>query len=385
MADFTLPGFLQNCGVDEMHDLMKTLLPADLDVSEGGHAFNMTRPSALIASYICEYIIPEAIQLFLPEFSYGEYLDGHAKTRGIIRRAAVAASGELTITGDAGTVIPAGSLFSTASVNNEPSVDYEVVEGATIPDSGSVTVEIRCTQTGAVGNTMANTVLFVSSRITGITAVTNEKPITGGTEEETDDSLRDRIAEYDRSQGETYTGSVADYKRWAKSVNGVGEATIVPAQDDTGLVRIILTDANGDPATKELCESVYNYIMNPGAPEERLAPVNAYLSVEPPATIAISIKATVELEDSAILEDVKTAYMAQLAAYLPVALDDGEIKYSRVAAALAATEGANDFVDLQIGVKAGDTVTYGTSNIAITEAQLPTIAADDLVLTTGTV
>lgn len=385
MAEFVTPDFLQNKSTDEIHEIMKEILPEDIDLSEGGHAWNMTRPTALVAAELCEFVLPEVIKLVFPEWSYGEFLDGHARARSITRRAATAAFGQITITGAPGSVIPAGSLFSTAAVNSEPSVDYATLQEVTIPDSGSATVDVQCTETGTVGNTTANTIVLISSKLTGVTAVSNADVVSGGTEEEDDDSLRDRITEYDRSQGESFTGSAADYKRWAKSVAGVGDATIVSAQDDSGLVTIILTDANGAPATSQLCEAVYNYIMQPDNAGERLAPVNAYLTVQPPDTMAISIRATVELESGSTIEAVRDAYLTQLALYLPVALDEGEIKYTRVLAALSAAEGVNDFSDVEIGIKTGDTVVYGTSNILISTIQLPTIDKADLILTAGTV
>lgn len=385
MAEFVTPEFLKGHSPEEVFELMKMTLPSDLDLSAGGHAYNLTMPTALVVSELCEFILPEVIKLIFPEWSYGEFVDYHAKVKGMTRRAAIAASGELTITGAPKTVIPAGSMFSTAAVNGEPSVDYITLEAATIPDAGTVTVAIECVQTGTVGNTDPATIIHVSSRLTGITSVTNEKEVTGGTEGEDDESLVARIVEFDKNLGESYVGSAYDYRRWAMSVPGVGSATVISAQDTSGLVTIIITDANGDPATKQLCTSVYNYIMRPDSPYDRLAPTNAFLKVEPPATMQISIKATVELTEGATLEAVKTAYMAQLALYLPVALSDKEIKYSRVWAALSATEGVNDFSDLQIGLKDGETVAYGTSNIAITSNQLPVIEAEDLLVTSGTV
>lgn len=385
MAEFVTPDFLEHHSVEEVYSRIKSILPPDLDLSEGGHGWNLTIGPALVASELCEFVLPEVIKLIFPEWSYGIYLDGHARSRRMTRRPAAAASGELTISGAVGTVIQAGSLFSTASVNDEPSVDYKVLKSTKIPDSGTVTVDVQCTQAGIIGNTQPNTIVLVSSKITGITSVTNMETVGGGTEEETDESLIQRIMDYDQSQGDSFTGSVADYKRWAMSVPGVGSVTVIPAQDDTGLVTIIITDANGDPATEQLCTAVYNYIMKPDDPDNRFPNVNANLKVEPPATMAIGITATVELVEGATIESVKAAYMAQLALYLPEALDAKEIKYTRVHAALAAVEGANDFSGLRFGVKNGDTITYGTSNIAITSNQLPTIAAEDLVLTSGTV
>lgn len=382
MAEFIIPDFLSNSSVDDIHQVMKGILPADLDMSEGNHAWNLTRPTALIASELREFILPEVIKLIYPEWSYGQFLDGHARARSITRRAATAANGEITITGEVNSMIPAGSMFSTASVNDEPSVDYKTLVDVKIPESGSITVSVECTQTGTVGNTTENTVVLVASKLTGITAVTNEEPITGGTEEEGDESLINRITEYDKSQGDNFVGSAADYKRWATSVPGVGEATIISAQDDSGLVTIILTDANGEAATEQLCNSVYNYIMRPDDRGERLAPVNALLTVVPPSTMAIIIKATVELDPEATVESVKTSFMQQLALYLPVAMDEQEIKYTKIAAALSAAAGVNDFTDLQIGIK-GEA--YGTANIPITTTQLPEVSAEDIEITAGTV
>jgi len=382
MAEFTTPAFLQNSSPEEIHETMKAVLPADIDLSEGSHAWNFTYPTALVASELMEFVLPEVLKVIFPEYAYGEFLDGHAKSRGITRRAANAASGEITITGIVDTVIPAGSLFATAAVNDEPSVDYETLEEVKIPEGGVVTVEIQCTQGGTVGNTTENTVVLVASKLTGITGVTNEEPITGGTEEEDDESMKVRILEYDKSQGDNFVGSASDYKRWATSVDGVGEATIISAQDDTGLVTIVLTDANGAAATEQLCESVYNYIMRPDDPGERLAPVNAFLSVVPPATMEIAIRATVELEEAATVDSVKIAFVNQLATYLATAMDEKEIKYTRIAACLSSTDGVNDFSGLEMCIK-GDA--YGTANIPITTTQLPEISAEDIEITAGTV
>lgn len=385
MSEYVTPDFLKNRSTEDNHKKITEILPKDIDLSAANHAWNMTRPTALAMAEICEAILPRVVQLIIPGWSYGTYLDGHAKSRNMYRREAVQASGEITVTGKAGVIIPTGSLFSTVAINDEPSVDYETTVSATIPEEGSVTIPVKCTQTGIVGNTPANTIVLLSSKIKDITSITNAEEITGGTEEETDESLQERIDEADRSQGNSFTGCPADYKRWATSVAGVGEATVISAKDNSGLVQIVLSDSNGDPATTNLCDAVYNYIMRPDEPDKRLAPIGALLSVNPPDTIQISIKATVELKDTATIEAVKTAYAASLAAYLPEAFSDGEIKYSRVWACLASTAGVNDFTALQIGVKSGGAVTYGTSNISVSAAQLPTIAEEDLVLTAGTV
>lgn len=386
MAEFKTPEFLQNKSTDNIHKDMLGQLPTDIDTSEGNHVWNLTRPTALVTAEICQFILPEVIKLIFPEWSYGSFLDAHAKTRNISRRAAVAANGFLTITaGDKEITIPAGSLFATASINDEPSVDYETLEEVTIPANESVQVEIQCTQTGIIGNTQAGTIVLVASKLTGVAAVINEAAIMGGTEEEDDETLIGRVEEYDRTQGDSFVGNVSDYRRWATSVDGVGEVTVIPATDDSGLVTIIVTDLNGDPATAGLCENVYNYIMRPDDPPSRLAPVNALLLVKAPDTTPIGVKVIVELDKDVDIEAVKEAFMAQLALYLPVALDEGEVKLTQVGAVLSAIPGVNDYRELQIGAKINGTITYGTTNIPITNTMLPVINEEDLIMESGTV
>lgn len=392
MAKFETPDFLKHWSTEEVHEKIKKLLPPDIDVSQGSHEWNFTWPAAAVIAEMCEFILPEVIKLITPDGSYGEFLDGHADNRNMPRKSAVAAAGELTITGKEKTVIPAGSLFSTAAKNDEPSVDYMTLTEATIPSSGTITVDIECTKLGIIGNTMANTIVLVSSKLNDITSVTNEKEVSGGTEEERDESLINRIDEYDQSLGESFIGNLADYKRWARSVPGVGEATPVPPSDDSGIVTIILTDENGDPATDSLREAVYNKIMSPANPDARLAPVGATLSVVAPATMTIGIQATIELKTGSTIEAVKASFASLLAVYLPEALEDSEIKYSRIWTILGSTEGVYDLKDLQIGIKTDAGITYGASNIPITDRQLPTIDPGtsenpypDIIFTTGNV
>lgn len=385
MAEFNTPKFLLNHSPSDIFGTMKLSVPSDIDLSQGNHSYNLTYPTALALAELYEYTLPEFLKLAIPEWSYGEMLDEHAKVRGMSRRSATAATGRLTVTGDAGTVIQEGSLFSTASVNEDPTVDYKALSTVEIPSSGTATVNVQCTQTGLVGNAPAGTVIMVSSRITGIASVINDDAISGGTEDETDESLSARIVEYDKSQGDSFTGCVADYKRWATSVAGVGEATVTPASDNSGTVTIVITDSNGEPATSELCTAVYNYIMAPNAPEERLAPIGAVLVVQAPDEIEVSINATVEISAETTIEAVKEAFLAKLESYLQTAISDGEIKYTRIGSALSATDGVNDYKELRFGCKINGATVIGDKNVPIAANQLPTVAVGDITLIAGAV
>lgn len=385
MAEFEVPAFLQNRGVGDYMELGRSILPPDIDMSEGSHAWNFIFFAAAVAAELCEYALPEAIKVIIPDWSYGEYLVGHGKARGIYQHSATAASGEITINGLAGAIIPEGSLFSTSSVNDEPSVDYATVEDVTIPESGTVTVKVLCTQVGIIGNTGVATVIHVGSKLDGITSVTNEKVITGGTEVEDDESLQERIRDYDESLGESYIGNPADYKRWAEEVDGVGAAVVISAKDTSGLVTIVVTDANGEPANESLRTAVYNHIMSPDDDMARLAPPNANLLVVAPSANSLSVKATVELKSDTTLEAVTSDFLAKITAYLPEAMSDGELRYTRITRELSNVSGVYDYSNVQIGIITDGSVTYGTANIQLPSTLLPSIKAENLLLTVGTV
>ena len=383
MDAFTIPDFLAAYSEEAVYQRMRAMLPADIDISEGSHVWNFLRPTASVAAELCQFALPQVIMMIFPEWAEGEYLDAHARMRGLSRRNAVAATGVLSITGTAGAVIPAGSRFSTPSAEDRPASEYETLSDATIGSLGHVSATVQCTQTGPIGNTTENTVVLVSGRQPMITSVTNPEPITGGAAEESDDSLRERIMEYDKTQGESFVGAAADYRRWALAVDGVGGVTVLDAEDGQGTVTLIITDTDGLPASEVLCETVYNAIMRPDSPAERPAPVNARLDVRAPDTVPVAVKAIVELVPGSSIESVKAAFLRGLTGYLPTALEEGEVKYTRVAAVLSATEGVNDFAQLQIGVKSASTQ-YGTDNLPVEANELPTVDAEDIHLTAGT-
>lgn len=372
-----LPEFLQNKSTDEIHTQMLDSMPGDIDKSQGQHPYNYTRPTAMIASELCQQTLPEIIKLIFPMYAYGEWLDYHAQMRGISRRPATASSGALQLTVTKNTNIPEGSQFSTASVDGQPSVVFETTQGKFNLPEGTTEVPVKCMQTGTAGNVIAGTVIFKLSQLSGVTAVTNPEAITGGTEEEDDDSLRARIVSLDQSQSVSYVGSVADYKRWSLEVPGVGGVTVIPAQDDSGLVTLVITDSNGDPANEEICQNVYDYIMSPADPELRLTAPNVKLNVIPPTITELSISATVEVGTGSSLDAIKTALIEAVQAYLGTARSDGEVRYTQIGKILAGIPGVYDYDVL--------TLNSGTTNISITNTQLPQVTSDSVLLTKGVV
>ena len=372
MEDMAIPSFLQNYDEDDIHEEMLELIPDEYDKSEGQHYYNMTRPTAKIVSQLRGMDMPEAIKLIWPKTSNGEYLENHAEVANITRKAAQYATGEVTITGTAGTILPAGYTVSTEAKNDIPSQDYVTTEICTIGEDGTVTVPAIAVNPGIDGNTAANTIVVNTSSYDDVTGVTNDAPFTGGIEEEDDDSLYARLHEHNKTRGDRGTGNPSDYKLWAQEYPGTGTANVIRATDSSGLVTIILTDGNGDPASENLCEAVYNYIMSPDDEDARLAPCGAFLSVIPPDTQTLTIAGKVILV-SGTIQSVTSSFVTKLKEYFPEAIENKVVLYNKVCNILGNIEGVYDY--------SGLTVNGGAENIPLTDGVFPYVESSNITLT----
>jgi uncharacterized phage protein gp47/JayE len=376
--EMVIPSFLQNQSFEENLAEMISVLPEDIDVSEGSHPYNLLAPTAYEKARIAEFVLVECIKLIFPQFcgEYDDYVDYHAQTCGITRKAAEKATGTVTVTGTAGTEIEDGTVFSTVSINGSPAIAFQSTESAIIGTDGTVDIPIEAVEAGASGNVSAATIILMETPLQGVTQIANAEATDGGLDEESSESLISRIAEYEASQGESFVGNIGDYKRWALEVPGTGGAQIIDAQDGSGLVTIILTDAYGEPATTgdDLCKAVYNHIMSPDDPESRLAPCGAKLSVIGPSTITVTISATVNIDgDTTTIGTVSEKFLSELKSYLIEAADDGNIVYTKVGSILSQISGVKDYSSLKLN--------GGTSNVSVTSGSIPQTSADNITLT----
>lgn len=377
MAEFQIPEIIKAQSVDNIHARMLKTIPDDIDKSEGQFVYDKTRPTAVELAFFSQYIVVEALKAAMPQYSYGEYLDSIAQAIGLKRKEALYATGTITVDGNEGTLIPLGSIFSTESGAGIESIDFATTEEATIPADGFIKIPVRCTEPGANGNVSVGTIILKSSDLpSAITGVTNNTATSGGTDEESDDALRERIADAEQSKGVSHVGSKADYKRWAEEVEGVGEALVIPAKDNSGTVTIILTDANGNPASSELCTAVYNHIM--GVKEDqsdRLVSVNASLVVVAPVLVTIAVSAVLKLSGNKTLDEVKSAFLTALNKYLTEASDSGEVKHSKICSILLSVAGVDDYSNVLVN--------NGTANITIDKDELAVATSASISLTEG--
>jgi uncharacterized phage protein gp47/JayE len=337
---------------DQTYDaIMARLLaaiPDTLDKREGSFIWDALSPAALELAQV--YIQMDLmLQYGFAQTTYGQYLDYRAGEHGITRKVATQASGQVTISGSNGTVIAAGSLFATGA-----GVQFETLAEVTIGEAGSIEADIRSVEAGARGNVPTGSITEIPVSIAGVTAVTNANPTTGGTDQETDAALLERLLEKVRTPATS--GNVAHYLQWAKSVSGVGDAIVFPIWDGNGTVKVVVIDANKEPASAEIVSDVEDYIAE-------VRPIGATVTVVAATALDIDVVATLSLATGAIVADVKTAFEAALVSYLQqIAFKQSYVSYAQVGSLLLDTPGILDYSNL--------TLNTGTGNVAIGDAQV---------------
>lgn len=361
--EFVLPDFLQGNDPEEIQERMMNNLPAGIDNMPGGFPYDFTMPTALEKSELIQFHLVRAIMLMFPEWAWGQYLDLHGKQVGMHRKEAGRASGSVTIEGAAGTIIPNGFLVCTTATDSLPSIEFSTDEEYVIPESGIVEIQVTAVQSGIQSNVNANSVILMSQPVKGVSKIYNTDNITGGTEVEGDEDLRQRINEINRSREISFVGNDSDYIRWAKEVTGVGNVIIVPEWDGPGTVKVVLTDINGQPANESIRDAVYAHIVSPLNRLQRLAPIGATVTVAAPELKTIYYSVKVVLEPGYELEGVKETFLKNLQKFYEISKEEHMIRYNHAVSFLVHTEGILDFSDLKIN--------GGTTNIPLATYEYP--------------
>ncbi len=185
----------------------------------------------------------------------GEYLDMHAQRRGLDRKEAIKAKGEVTFYADVAPTenltISAGTIVCTSS---DEAIRFITDEDVIMHHTGrTVTAPVTAQIAGKSGNVEAGAVSVIVTPVAGITSVKNLNAFEGGENTESDENLRSRVLDSykDISNG---TNSVY-YKRLAQSVDGVYSAGVYPRARGTGTVNVYVA-AKGGPVTSAVLNQV---------------------------------------------------------------------------------------------------------------------------------
>ena len=343
---FVTPDFLQDGDTDLIHGRMLEKLPVEIDRTEGGFLWDFTRPTALIISEMLQYYLPETIKLAFPDWSSGIYLDMIGKLARVSRRPATFAKVILHLEGFAGTFIPAGTLFATESLNGVSSIEFTSDMDAVLDEEGEADVPATAVEEGIGSNVAAWTITVMPDPVNGLTDVTNPESATGGYDEEDDDTFRERILEALRNIDSSYIANDADFIRWAREVSGVGECIVVTEELDPGVVKLVLVDTYGKPASERLINEVYNHIVSPDDRMKRLLPTGSCkLIVAPAEIVVVNYTCSGIILEDATIDEALERFAELLPAVYSVAKVQGVLRYNNIRPLLKQVVGVKDFDD----------------------------------------
>ena len=367
VIEFIAPEFVSGNNPEEIQERMMNNLPADIDNMPGGFPYDFTMPTALEKSELIQFQLVRTLMLMFPMWAWGEWLDYHANSVGIVRKPPGYASGTLRVDGEAGTQIPEGTIFATAATAEKSSIEFKSSEEYVIGEEGYLEIKVTAVEPGKDANVSKETVCLLSKPIKGITSIANQQQLTGGTEREDDEMLRERILEALSEAYASFIGNDSDYIRWSKEVTGIGTAVVVPEWNGPGTVKLVILDANGQPANDSLIDAVYKHIISPDDRFQRKAPIGATLTVAAPEIIYITYSATIILDQAYDMDSVITEFKKNLLRYYETAKGDGILKYTKLAAVLSATNGVEDYKDFLVN--------EGTENIDLGQVEYPETTA----------
>lgn len=222
----------------------------------------------------------------------GAWLDLKVAEVGIARNLAVKTEGNITA-GRADTsavaVIPVGTIMATERSPQGEELRYFVTQEVIIPKLvAEAQVPVRAEFPGSRYNVSDGMISKLTTHIAGIDYVRNDSGwiTTEGTDEETDEALRERyrLRWNELSQG----GTRLAYISWARTVSGVADVAV----DDQfprgqGTVDVIITGSGGAPS-QALIDQVQAYI------DER-KPITADALVKGPRQLEQDIAVTLLL------------------------------------------------------------------------------------------
>lgn len=266
-------------------------------------------------------------QLF-PDSAEKSFLERQASIQGIYRREATAATGTLTVTRTAGATIPVGTVF----VASDGETRFATTEEPEVDESE---VAVQCMTTGTGGNRESGETYTLVSPLSGVATEATGSEMAGGTEAESDDSLRERLIY--RLQNPPRGGTATDYVAWAMEVPGVTRAWCFPKELGIGTVTVRF-------ATDGLTEN--------GVPTQGMVTiVSEYIAENAPVTAATTVVAPVAKSVNFVIEDlypdtpsVRAQIEAELKSLFIREAEPGKaLLISHVRQAISSAAGEEDF------------------------------------------
>ena len=270
-------------------------------------------------------------QMF-PNTATGEYLDRHASQRGLSRIKGNKATGfvvfRLDTPLDHDITIPRGTVCSNA----DGSLRYVTVNDDTIPRESSYKLIVcEAVDSGERYNVGRGIVGVIMTYFSVGLSITNSTSFIGGSDDESDEELRKRIAD---SYLNTPNGAnEAYYINLAKSVDGINSATVTSSA--AGSITVCV-GGEGDVPSNDEYQNVHD-VLNAGRP------LGINLTVTRPELVTVNVTAEIDVKDGFTAnEAISNATVSMTNFFNKLSVGEG-VKLAALGKALYEADGVDNY------------------------------------------
>lgn len=305
------------------------------------------------------------------KYAEGAALDDCLYDIGLTRLAASANRRALTITADAGVVIPAGQLFYAVVLDGQGQpLQFTADAAVTWASTGALGVNLTCKTLGSIGNLATGSQFVIQPPIPGVRIITDTGSTVIARDVETDEEAWGR---YDFKVTNPDTGgNKNDLVRWAQEVTGVGKAKCIPRWNGVNTSKVLLVGNDFKAASTQVVSDAQVY-MDPavGGLGNGRVPMGNACTVVAATNITVNIVVNgLTYSGGAIPANVKAAFIASITDYLKslVFAVDGSgnalpVVYNRVVGLLTFTTGVSNFTSVTLNATSAD--------VAVSSVQVP--------------
>ena len=311
---------------------------ADLvDLTVGSVTRALLEAAASVALWL-QYLILQVMTMCRLSTSSGSDVDSWVGDFGLSRLAGTASAGSVTLAcfayASQSATVPIGTLVRTSdgslsfAVTADPANPaWSAATGAYVRPAGSatITVPVQCVTPGQSGNVQAGTINLLAQSVSGIDTVTNTLAFTGGTDAESDASLKARFVPYINSRAEatlTAVGSAIEGVQQGLSY-AVTENVDTEGAARAGFFVVVVDDGSGSPPAS-LLASVSNAV-------DAVRPVGTGFAVIGPTLVGVSISMTLIIAAGADGASIRSAAATAITAYVDALPVGTALAFSRLA------------------------------------------------------
>jgi uncharacterized phage protein gp47/JayE len=280
-----------------------------------------------------------------PQTATGSDLDCHAQMRGIARREALYATGYLRFgintPVETDIAVPVGTVCMSIS-----GAEFETTAPGTIP-AGKLSCDVpaRAVIPGESGNAAAKTIILMTAAPVGVAVCNNPIAFSGGTDTESDESLRARIlASYSALPN---GANAAFYEKVVLDMEEVAAVRVLPKKRGLGTVDIIITGVDGLPSDTLLLHVLQRL--------NEMREICVDIDVQKPTPISVNVSLAINTMDNANFPDVESAVRTALQGYFDGTLLGQNITLAKLGNLIYSVPGVRNYSitspteDIQVG------------------------------------